>query len=169
MWRGKKWVIVAVSAVVVAGSVGGAALAADDGSEAEGPFGALWDRVCAIYEDNTGDEIDPEALQAAVVQAQSELRAEALDNRLQKLVDEGKITQDEAAAYKEWLQERPDMEQFRQELQQWQEARPDIPQELKEWRESRPDVPPGLGFPGHGRFHGVGGPPGWGCLTASGE
>jgi hypothetical protein len=162
MWRNKKWVIVAVLAVVaVAGSVGGVALAADDDSELEKHFGALWERVCAIYEDETGEDIDPEALRDAFAQAQSEMRAEALDNRLQRLVDEGKISQDEAAAYKEWLQDRPDMEQFRQQLEEWQQARPGIPPELEEWQESRPDVPFGLDFPGHGRFRGMGGRCGW--------
>ena len=165
MWRSKKFVVaVVVASLVLVGSIGGAVLADDNGND-NGPgalFGALWDKVCAIYEDNTGDDIDPEALKDAFAQAQSEMRTEALESRLQKLVDEGKITQDEADAYKEWLQERPDMEQFRHQLGKWQQARPDIPPEMKEWQESRPDVPLGFGFRGGAGFRTMGGPRGWG-------
>jgi len=139
MWRSKKIIAAAVLAtVVLVGSVGGVALAADDESEGGAPFGALWEKVCAIYEDDTGDDIDPEALQAAVAQAQRELREEAMQNRLQNLVEQGEITQAQADEYLEW----------------WQ---------------ARPDVGVGFGFPGHGRFCGMGGPPGWGGLTASRE
>jgi hypothetical protein len=139
MWRGKKWVIVVVLAVVVvAGSVGGVALAADDESERGAPFGALWEKVCAIYEDDTGDDIDPEALQAAVAQAQRELLEEAMQNRLENLVEQGEITQAQADEYLEW----------------WQ---------------ARPDVGVGFGFPGHGRSRGMGGPLGRGGLTAHSE
>ena len=46
----------------------------------------------------------------ALEQAQSELREEALESRLQDLVDEGKMTQEEADSYLEWWQSRPDIE-----------------------------------------------------------
>lgn len=66
---------------------------------------------------------------------------EALDRYLQNLVDEGKITEEEADQYKQWWQARPDMEPFRQQLREWQEERPDMP------------LPGRLGrFGGHG-FH----------------
>jgi len=142
MWRGKKWVIVVVLAVVVvAGSVAGVALAADNGDEGgSAPVGdgALLDRVCQIYEKNTGTTIDPEALQDAFAQAQSEMQDEAMQNRLQNLVEQGKITQAQADQYLEW----------------WQ---------------ARPDVAAGFGCRVHGGFRGMGGPPGWCGLTAPRE
>jgi len=73
-------------------------------------YQALLDRVCAIYQDNTGVAIDSEQLKDALEQAQGELQEEALESRLQNLVDEGKMTQEEADSYLEWWQSRPDIE-----------------------------------------------------------
>ena len=164
MWRSRKFIAaVVVAGLVLVGSIGGAVLA-DDNENDNGPrafLGALWDKTCAIYEDNTGDDIDPEALKDAFTQAQSELRTEALESRLQKLVDEGKITQEEADEHMAWLQEKPDMERYKQRLNEWQQARPDIPPEVKEWQESRPDVPLRFGFRGDAGFRPMRGPHGW--------
>jgi polyhydroxyalkanoate synthesis regulator phasin len=71
---------------------------------------ALLDRACAIYQESTGVAIDSEQLKNALDQAQSELQEEALESRLQDLVDNGKITQEEADQYLEWWQSRPDIE-----------------------------------------------------------
>ena len=71
---------------------------------------ALLDRACAIYEEETGVAIDSEQLKDALNQAQSELRDEALVNLLENLVDEGKVTQEEADQYLIWWQSRPDIE-----------------------------------------------------------
>ncbi len=177
MWRSKKFIIAAVlAAVLLAGSIGGVVLAADNGddSQPKARCGALLDKVCEIYNANPGKpgDIDCDVLKAAFAQARNEMRPEALQNRremgpeamqnrLQNLVDEGKITQGEADQYKAWLQARPDMEQFRQQLKEWQ--RPDTPPELKEWWEARPDVPVEFGFRGHGRFPGWAGP----CMPPS--
>ena len=71
---------------------------------------ALLDRVCQIYQENTGVAIDLQQLKDAFTQAQREMQDEALQSRLQKLVDEGKITQEEADQYLEWWQSRPNIE-----------------------------------------------------------
>lgn len=71
--------------------------------------------------------IDQQKLEGAFAQAQREMQEEALNRYLQKLVEEGKITQQQADQYKAWSQARPDMEPFRQQLKEWQQARPDIP------------------------------------------
>ena len=73
-------------------------------------YQALLDRACAIYQESTGVAIDSEQLKDALDQAQGELQEEALETRIQKLVDEGKITQEEADNYLEWWQSRPDIE-----------------------------------------------------------
>ncbi len=64
----------------------------------------LTTRVAEIVED-----IDQQELEDAFTQAQSELREEALDTRLQQLVDEGTLTQEQADEYKTWIQARPDV------------------------------------------------------------
>jgi hypothetical protein len=130
MWRSKKFIIIAVlAAVVLVASIGGVALAqSGDEDNPQTQQEALLDKVCAIYEQNTGTAIDAQALKEAFAQAQSEMQGEALDKFLQNLVDEGKITQEQADQYKAWLETRPDV----------------------------PILAPG--FPGAGMPHGFGGP-----------
>ncbi len=82
----------------------------DQQNQPSNRYQALLDRACAIYEEKTGTNIDSEQLRDALDQAQGELRDEALETRLQNLVDEGKITQEEADQYLEWWQSRPDIE-----------------------------------------------------------
>lgn len=113
MWRTKKFIVSAVLAtVLLAGSTVGVVLAqtgnGDDG-QPEARDAALLDKVCEIYEQNTGVSIDSEALKDAFIQAQGEMRNEALGNRLDKLVEDGKITQDEANEYLEWWESKPDV------------------------------------------------------------
>jgi hypothetical protein len=113
MWRSKKFIIVAVlAAVVLAGSIGGVALAQTgngDDSQPATQHEALLDKVCTIYEQNTGVAINSEELQKAFAQARSEMQDEALNSHLQSLVDEGKITQEQADQYKTWLESKPEV------------------------------------------------------------
>jgi len=109
MWRSKKFIIITVTvAAVVAGCLAGVVFANPENGDDSQPE-ALLDRVCEIYEENTGVTIEPQQLRDAFAQAQSEMRDEALESRLQYLVDQGKITQDEADQYLEWWQSRPDV------------------------------------------------------------
>ena len=140
MWRSKKFIIIAVlAAVALVGSIGGVVLAQaeDEDNSPQAQQEALLDKVCAIYQQNTGTAIDAEELQKAFDQARSEMQDEAMDKFLQTLVDEGKITQEQADQYKAWLESKPDV-----------------------------DVPMAPGFPGPGMHRGFGGPgggfPGWG-------
>ena len=152
MWRTKKLIITAiVAAVVLVGSIGGVVLAADGDDDSQPK--TLLARVAEIL------GIDQQTFEDAYSQAQSEMKDEALDKRLQKLVDEGKITPDQAEQYKVWLQAEPDMEPYQQQLREWQQVRPDVP------------VVPGLegreGFRGHDKFRGrMGGCRGWGGMFA---
>lgn len=170
MWRSKKFIIPAVLVtVLLLSSIGGIALAQDEGGDNQpgANLDALWDKVSTLYEQKTGSTLDQEALKEAFADARTAMRDEALDNYLNNLVNEGTITQAEADQYKAWLEARPDMEPFRQQLREWQETRPDVPSELTEWREACPaDIPlPG----GMGRFGGHGGFPGMGRITAPAE
>jgi len=116
--RKRKWFVpvVVLSVLLIGGIAGGLIAAADDSSsniedqsQATDRYQALLDRACAIYEEKTGVAIDSEQLKNALEQAQSEMQDEALKGWLQDLVDEGKITQEEAAQYLEWWQSRPDI------------------------------------------------------------
>jgi hypothetical protein len=116
--RKRKWFIpVVLSIVLIGGIAGGVMVAADDSSgnvdQQSQPFDrpqALLDRACAIYQENTGVAIDSEQLKDALHQAQSELQEEALESKLRNLVEDGKLTQEEADQYLEWWQSRPDIE-----------------------------------------------------------
>ncbi len=101
MWRSKKFFVVALLAtLVLVGSTAGIVLAQENGDDSHPK--TLLSRVA----EKLG--INQQELEDAFAEAQSEMRAEALDSRLQYLVDQGKITQDEADQYKEWWQARPD-------------------------------------------------------------
>jgi len=111
MWRSKKFTVIALLAtVLLVGSIGGVALAQTGNGEESQPdthHEALLDRVSEIYEEKTGTAIDPEELKAAFAQARSEMCPEPLQDgrmigpearqeRLQSLVEQGKITQEQA-------------------------------------------------------------------------
>ncbi len=122
MWRRKKFIVVALlAAVVLAGSIAGVAFAQTGSTDNTTSGETLLGRVAAIL------GIDQQKVEDAFAQAQSEMRDEALGSYFQNLVEQGKITQEEADQYKAWLQARPDMEPFQQQLREWEQARPDMP------------------------------------------
>ncbi len=116
--RKRKWFIpVMLSIVLIGGITGGVMVAADDSVGALDQqrqlvdrHQALLDRACAIYEENTGTVVDSEQFKVALDQAQGELQEEALEGRLDNLVENGKMTQEEADSYLEWWQSRPDIQ-----------------------------------------------------------
>ncbi len=85
MRRSNKFIIVALlAAVVLVGGTAGIVFArtgnADD-SQPEARSGALLDRVCEIYQEQTGESIDQEVLKGAFAQARSEIQSEQPDGR----------------------------------------------------------------------------------------
>ncbi len=128
MWRKKKVIIIAVVAVVVlvVGSIGGIALAQTPTPTPGTAKTTILARVAAIL------GIDQKKVEDAFAQAQKEQRQEQIDNYLKNLVAQGKITQQQADQYKQWLQ-----------------SKPDVP------------ISPGIG-PRHGMMGGWGMMPGWG-------
>ena len=114
---------VLLATVVLAGSIGGVALASEgeDDCSPVARFGNLIDRVCDIYDGNpetTGD-INRDALKSAFTDAQSEMHPEgmwnrgevdpeAMQNRLQSLYDEGEITEEQYLRMQERLESMPD-------------------------------------------------------------
>jgi hypothetical protein len=120
MWRRKKVILIALLAgIVLFASTAGIVLA-QTGDEDDSQPKTLMCRVAEIL------GIEEQELEDAFTQARSEMEAAALDTYLQDLVDQGKITEEEAKQYKEWWQARPDMAPFQQQLREWQQARPDI-------------------------------------------
>jgi len=108
---------VVLSVVLIGGITGGVVVAADDTSgtvdqrcRLADRHQELLDKACAIYQENTGTAIDAEQFKAALKQAQGELREEALESRLQDLVENGKLSQEEADDYLEWWESRPDIQ-----------------------------------------------------------
>ncbi len=159
----KTKILVAILAAVVVLAVGGVvAVTAEEGASTNATTSGktLLARVAAIL------GIDQQKLESAFTQAQGEMQNEALDNYLKKLVEKGKITQQQADQYKTWWQSRPDMSQYQQQLREWQHSRPGIPPEMKEWQGAKPDVPLRGGFGARGFRGGMkwgGGPffPAW--------
>jgi len=164
MRRSKKIILISLlSLVVLAGSIGGVALAQtdDEESQPEPRCGALLDKVCVIYNENTDPDIDCDALKAAFAEAGNQLRDEARDRFHQRLLDEG-ITQEQIDQFEAWLESRPDFPT--EEFKTWMEAKPDVP--FPFGPKNRGGIKPfgGFGGPG-GEFHRFGGP----CLPPTTE
>ena len=109
-FKKKSLIITLIAIAVTIGITTGLVFAQGESEDAAQPGArheALLERVCEIYEDNTGVAIEPEALKDAFAQAQDEIMAEAMESRLNKLVEEGVITQEEADQLKEWWEARP--------------------------------------------------------------
>jgi hypothetical protein len=133
MWRSKKFIIIAVLTILLLGStLGGVAIAQADDQNNDATttptvtdkVSSFLEKVAEIYQNNTGVAIDSEALQQAITEAKEAMKDAALDKYLDKLVEEGKITQEQANEYKAWL-----------------EAKPSLPiDEFKEWWASRPVI-----------------------------
>ncbi len=140
MWRSKKFIVIAIVVALVLGlGISSVALAQTGSTDATSDNKTLLARVAAIL------GIDQQTVENAFSQARLDMRNEALDSYLKNLVDQGKITQEQADQYKQWWQSKPDMEPFQQQLKEWRQARPGIPSELKDWQQARPDIPGGFG------------------------
>lgn len=120
MWRKKKFIVMLlITVVVIAASFGGVALAQE--SEDSTQPDTLMGRVSKIL------GIEQQTLEDAFDQVRTEMQAEAMDRHLQNLVDEGVITEEQAAEYKEWLESRPDTTEYDEQIKEWMESKPDIP------------------------------------------
>ena len=94
--------------------------------------------------------IDKQQLGDAFKQALKEEREQRLDQRLQDMVDEGKITQEQASEYKQWLAARPDIkipiraaildEQLQKLVDEGKITEEEATQ-YKEWLAAKPAIP----------------------------
>ena len=105
MWRSKKFILLAVLATaILVGGIGGVVYAQGDGDEDASPKTVLLEKVA----DKLG--IDPQQLEDAFTEAIGEMRDEAHLKWLEKAVEEGLITAEEAEEYSEWWAAKPDVE-----------------------------------------------------------
>lgn len=173
MKRGKKIALIALMVVVaLAGTIGGVVMAQSEEEETtttpENARFAYLERVCEIYQERTGVAINADDLKEALCQAGEEQREQARNQFRQRLIDEGIMTEEELAAWEEWLQSKPEI----------------LSEEFEEWLQSRPDDLPGRfgcgmadgkrfafvyghGF-GHGIVKGIGGGFGGWCPQDNG-
>lgn len=108
MWKSKKFILIVVSvALVLAGSITGVALAQTETSD-DSQTTTIFDRVTDILVAE-GVNVTSDQLKDAFAQAQSDVRDEVRQDRLQSLVEEGKLTQEEADQYLEWWQAKSDV------------------------------------------------------------
>jgi hypothetical protein len=156
MLLSKKFLITGIICVTaLAATIGGVAMAnatdnATSDSSNTSPMVQMMDKVAEIYQQNTGTALDVQALENAFNQAQTALAADRIDTILQKLVTDGKITQEQADQWKAWWESRPSSA---------------VSDEFKTWMESRPDIP---GMMGGGNF-GKGMPFGRGGCFGAGD
>jgi ABC-type glycerol-3-phosphate transport system substrate-binding protein len=130
----KIFIIAAIAVVVLAASLGAVAIVQADtnttSTTTTSVFSdnrtSLYDKVAAILKQNNGVNITGADLQKAFQQAQQQAASDALDNMLQKLVADGKITKQQATDYKNWLSSKP-TEMFSDQYKQWLQSKPNIP------------------------------------------
>jgi hypothetical protein len=111
-----------VAALALTGLLVGA-VAADD-EDSGGPHNAILARVAEILGIDQADVED--AFQQAVQEereARIQQMEEARQARIDALIDEGVLTQEDVDAWEEWLESRPDNSD---EMQEWFESRPDL-------------------------------------------
>jgi len=134
MKKHKKIIIItAIAVVVLAASLGVVAFVqADTGTTTTTTTAvttdnktSLFDKVATILNKNKGTNLTGADLQTAWQQAEQQAAADALDNMLKKLVADGKITQQQATDYKNWVNSRP-TQMLSDQYQKWLDSRPKI-------------------------------------------
>ena len=91
-----------LTGLLVIGITGGAVLAHGGGENGDSPVKSFASRVAGIL------GLDESQVQDAFKQARAEMQDEALQAKLDKMVEKGRLTQEEADEYKEWYDSRPD-------------------------------------------------------------
>ncbi len=99
----RRWIFVPLLVGLLAiGVTGGAVFAQGDGTGGDSPAQSFVSRVAAIL------GLDEAQVQDAFKQATREMQDEAVQQKLARLVEQGRLTQEQADEYLEWYQSRPD-------------------------------------------------------------
>ena len=96
----KRWIVVSVVMAALAIALTGGAIMAQD-EDSSKTFAGRVAEILGLEEDTVSD---------AMQQAKEEMRDEALKAKLDALVADGTMTQEDADAYLEWLESRPDVD-----------------------------------------------------------
>ena len=100
----RKWLMVPiVTGLLAVGLTGATVLANHNGGEQESPKDAVATKVAEIL----GIE-DTQSVKDALTEATREVRSERLQHRMDQLVEAGRLTQEQANAYVEWYEARPE-------------------------------------------------------------
>lgn len=75
--------------------------------------------------------IEQQRVDDAFKQAHTEIQEERQDRFFQNMIDEGILTEEEAAKYEEWLKSRPDMEEYKTQMKDWFELKPELPEDME--------------------------------------
>ena len=97
----KRWIVVSVVLAALAIAITGGAIMAQDDNGGSKSFAGRVAEILGLDEDTVAD---------AMKQAKDEMRDEAVRAKLDALVEEGVMTQEQADAYLEWLESRPDVD-----------------------------------------------------------
>lgn len=99
----RRWLFVTLLVGVLAlGITGGTVLAQEDGTSSGSPLKSFVSRVAAIL------GLDEATVQDAFKQAAKETQDEALQRKLDAMVAQGRMTQEQADQYMQWYQSRPE-------------------------------------------------------------
>jgi hypothetical protein len=99
----KRWIVLTATVAILAlgALMTGAAFAQEADSDGKSGVGKLGARVAQIL------GLDESEVNDAIRQARTELRNEATQAKLDKMVEAGKITQEQADEYLAWFESRP--------------------------------------------------------------
>ena len=99
----KRWIMVlAITGIFIALVTAGAVLAQESGSEEAPSRQSLASRVATIL------GLEEAVVKDALVQARRDIRDERIQKRLDRLVENGRQTQEQADELKKWYDSRPD-------------------------------------------------------------
>lgn len=99
----RRWLYALIlTGLLVIGITGGAVLAHGGGENGDSPVKSFASRVAGIL------GLNESQVQDAFKQARTEMQDEALQAKLDKMVESGRLTQEESDEYKEWYDSRPD-------------------------------------------------------------
>ncbi len=99
---GKKWLVIPALMVALVGLMGGAALAQTEDPQGTSPVKSLVARVA----EKLG--LSETTVQDALDESRQEMQGEIIDRKLNRLVENGTLTQEEADDYGDWLDARPE-------------------------------------------------------------
>ena len=104
----RKIIVLAITGVIAALITGGAVLAQEGGSEEDPSRQSLASRVTTILNLEDGVDLEVGVVQDAFTQARRDIKDERFEMKLQWLLDQGRLDQEQADELRNWYESRPD-------------------------------------------------------------